>query len=587
MKILATVKKILTGVLVLLVALPAPAQIGYGTAKRIQYGATLPLVCNPATGDVFFLNAGNIGTYQCLTSNTWTAMGSGGGGSSFGNITVASSYANIQAALTAAGPSGSLLIPSNYAGTDTYFPTGIQIIDLRGKPNRYRGVINVLTDCGLKGDGVTNDGPAIQACFDAFPQYLFHFPKTVANGCSYFSSQTLFPKGSGVIVEGETGSQYLDDVVSGHMGGVEICFPTGVTGFWWTIANTQGGIMRDIALHGASGIKSLTVPTGINIPGDLPQTTRNISAIQRAANVLSVTITRISGLEGLNIQVGSTVKITGVVGDATMNGECVISTLGNLGGGTTTANPSSFTCPQNGSDAGPFGAVGSTILPTTGVSADGIRICTNFVTIDHVGVSGFERHGLNADSTPGNGCASPFSDDLIVRNSMFMENNGSGVLCRGVDCNAHLYQGDTFYYNFLWGVEDQSSLGNTHVGNQISNNGHQWAITSTPATKNISTISRTLSGGDSTVTVVLSQADTNLKLGSCVVIAGVTDTSFNTANVNPSGCYFITAYTDSTHFQYIQPGRPVDASSSGGTERMAKFSEAYLSAGVDDGCGKD
>jgi hypothetical protein len=200
-----------------------------------------------------------------------------------------------------------------------------------------------------------------------------------------------------------------------------------------------------------------------------------------------------------------------------------------------------------------------------------------------VGVVEFERHGINADSTAGNGCVLPFSDDIVLRDSVAIENGGDGFYCKGTDCNASYMAGNQFYYNFLRGVEDQSSLGNTWVGNNISNNGHLWAATTTPATKTISTISRALSGGSSIVSVVLSAADTNLKQGSCVVIAGVTDATFN----SPAGqCFFITTFTDSAHFQYEQPGAPANASSSGGTERMGKFSEVYLSAGVDDGAVK-
>jgi hypothetical protein len=78
-------------------------------------------------------------------------------------------------------------------------------------------------------------------------------------------------------------------------------------------------------------------------------------------------------------------------------------------------------------------------------------------------------------------------------------------------------------------------------------------------------------------------ADTNLKLGSCILIAGVTDAALT---YTAGQCFFVTSYTDSTHYSYIQPGAPVNASSSGGTSRMAKFSEAYLSSGVDDGASK-
>jgi hypothetical protein len=316
----------------------------------------------------------------------------------------------------------------------------------------------------------------------------------------------------------------------------------------------------------------------LNISGTLPQFTRSIATIQRAANVLTVT-TSLIRTEGLTQQVGSTVKISGVVGDATMNGNCVVATLTGLN--TFSENATGFTCAQNGADAGPFGAVGTVSLPTTGAStADGIRICSNFDSIKNVSIASFGRHGINADMQAGHGCTTLFSDDLFLENVVMMGNQGNGFYCQGVDCNAGTMVTNPIYYNLLWGVEDQSSLGNNWFGNQISNNGSQWAVTTTPTTKAISTISRTLTSGQSQVSVVLSSADTNLKLGSCVVIAGVTDATFNTPATQ---CFFINSFTDSTHFGYEQPGAPANASSSGGTSRMAKFSEAYLSAGVDSG----
>lgn len=68
-------KKLILTLALLLVALPAAAQIGYGTAKRIQYGATLPPNCDPATGDVYFVNSGiATGMYQCPVLNTWARL---------------------------------------------------------------------------------------------------------------------------------------------------------------------------------------------------------------------------------------------------------------------------------------------------------------------------------------------------------------------------------------------------------------------------------------------------------------------------------------------------------------------------------
>jgi hypothetical protein len=493
-------------------------------------------------------------------------------------------YPTIHAAVVAAGTNGSVLIPAIYSGSDTDpNPNKIQIIDLRGKPNRQRGYINVLTDCGLKGDGVANDGPAIQACLDAYPGYGFVFPQTVTHGCSYKSNQTLFPKGSGYQIIGQSGSNYLDGIAGvGHLGGVEICFAAGVSGFWHDGNNAESGAYRNITVRGGSAISSLLTPTAINLPSDLPQFTRSLSSIQRLTNVLTGTIVASGATEGLTQQVGSTINITGVVGDSTINGRCIIATL-SPGGGSAT-NPRTFTCSQNGPDTAVFTNDGTISVPSMGAgNADGFRICGNFVTLDHVGAVAFERHGINADSRAGHGCAVPFSDHITMHDSIAVENGGNGFYCTGVDCNASFMSGTAFYYNMLWGAEDQSSLGNTWVGNNISNNGHLWAASTTPATKSISSISRNLSGGISTVTIVLSAADTNLKLGSCVVIAGVTDSSFNTT---AGQCFFITSFTDSQHFQYEQPGAPANASSSGGTSRMAKFGEVYLSAGVDDGAEK-
>ena len=504
-------------------------------------------------------------------------------GSTPGEITVdGTTYPTIQSAVNAAGTSGSVLIPPNYSGTDTYSnPNRIQITDLRGFPNRQRGYINVLTDCGLKGSGLSVDGAAestaIAACLAAFPSARFYFPQTnFSNNCSYYFASSITPPvgSAGTVLTGGSGT-FLNSV--SQLGGTVLCFPAGITGI-----NLQncGCTIEYISLLGSEGTNQLGSSLLLNIPSstNLPLFTRSISSIQRAANVLTVAVTRVNGLEGLTQQVGSTVKISGVVGDATMNGLCIVTTLsGNTAFG---GNPNTFTCAQNGADSGPFGAVGTIGLPTTGAStADGIRVCNNFSYINHVTIQGFGRHGINADSLAGHGCTIAFSDDLIVRDSFLTNNQGNGYLCFGVDCNAHLLSGNAVYYNVMWGLEDQSSLGNTHIGNQISNNGHFWAATTTPPTKAISTVTRT----SGMVAAVLSVADTFLKLGSCVVVAGVTDASFNT----PAGqCFFITSYTDSTHFSYIQPGTPGDASSSGGTSRIAKFSEAYLSAGIDDGAQK-
>jgi hypothetical protein len=70
------------------------------------------------------------------------------------------------------------------------------------------------------------------------------------------------------------------------------------------------------------------------------------------------------------------------------------------------------------------------------------------------------RHGINADSSAADAnCPTPFSDDLVLRDSTLIGNQGDGYLCNGNDCNAQLLSGNAVYYNVLWGIHDESSSG--------------------------------------------------------------------------------------------------------------------------------
>lgn len=79
-------RKLLTAVTVLILAIGSFGQASSHTAFRVRFGASLPATCNPATGDVFFKNTATIGVYQCLTANTWTALSSLPGISDSGTI---------------------------------------------------------------------------------------------------------------------------------------------------------------------------------------------------------------------------------------------------------------------------------------------------------------------------------------------------------------------------------------------------------------------------------------------------------------------------------------------------------------------
>ncbi len=178
--------------------------------------------------------------------------------------------------------------------------------------------------------------------------------------------------------------------------------------------------------------------------------------------------------------------------------------------------------------------------------------------------------------TSNQGCSSPFSDDFLISAVGAVNNQGDGIFCRGVDCNAGTVRDTFLYYNGLWGGEDQGFLGNTWEANQASYNGVSNVTATVPPTTPVDTISRT--GG--TVTVKLKQPPSPaIMVGHAVVVDGVVNSTFNA----PAGAaYFVTSVAPNS-LTYIQPGAPPDAASTGGTVRIATFREAYLAAGVDNG----
>src|SRR5438270_10095039 len=147
-------------------------------------------------------------------------------------IRFADQFPNIQAAVNDAGTVGSVIIPHSYTGSDTYTnPNNLSITDLRGAPDRNKGFVNVVSDCGAKGDGVTDDFSAIQNCINNNPGRQILFPKTqaavqgsgVADTIDYFSSQT--------ISLGHSIGTWLNGNVNASWGGApRISFPANVAG---------------------------------------------------------------------------------------------------------------------------------------------------------------------------------------------------------------------------------------------------------------------------------------------------------------------------------------------------------------------
>lgn len=151
----------------------------------------------------------------------------------------ADQFANIQAAITDAGTTGSVTIPSNYTGTDTFTnPNGIQIQDLRGKPDRQKGFINAVTDCGLPTDRTSDSCSAMTACIAAHPGKTIGLPAMVdpsSNLQSYYSSCRWTLSAAGTKIVGLAGKVKWT-------GGIKVKFPTGVGAILTTATCASCGV---------------------------------------------------------------------------------------------------------------------------------------------------------------------------------------------------------------------------------------------------------------------------------------------------------------------------------------------------------
>lgn len=119
-----------------------------------------------------------------------------------------------------------------------------------------KGVVNIVSDCGAVGDGVTDDWRVIQACISDHPGKTIFFPKMRSVPCDrgsgggcigsvdYYVSQTLMLSGNAQALIGESPSRWPG-------GAVQIKFPRDLNepGIWIP-ATVYSGYVGNLFLNG-------------------------------------------------------------------------------------------------------------------------------------------------------------------------------------------------------------------------------------------------------------------------------------------------------------------------------------------------
>ena len=360
---------------------------------------------------------------------------------------------------------------------------------LPGRPDTFGFLVNAVTNCGLAGNGVTDDGPALQTCINNNIGKHIVLPKTQALGaCDYnMGSTTIFPAGNGQILEG-SGAGFA------NKDNTALCWSTHATGI--TVSqmapyNCTNCTIKNLNISGAD------YWAGTNGTQNIPPCNPPASVVYNA----------------------------GVV--------CV-----------------------NG--------------------GDGIQVQANFTSLENLYVSGWGHIGVNLDAIVGDAAAqcpavgcSAFSDTFHIINVTSNNNRGDGFYCKGGDCNAgSMLQTHTFV-NQMYGFDEEGFLGNAYYSPEAHTNHITTAGggTGMGTTFVISAISRAAN------VVTLTAAGHNFTTGNVIVVAGVTDGTFN-------GTFSLSA-TTSTTATYSQTAG--NASSSGGTARLTSNTEYFTFTGMTGG----
>jgi hypothetical protein len=102
--------------------------------------------------------------------------------------------------------------------------------------------INVLNDCGARGDGTSDDASALQKCIDTHPGKTIVFPRTRNKGvCDYELSQTLSVNANSTALVGVGGTANNNTT---------LCWSADVTGI--RLSGVAGDAVRNLNLRGNS-----------------------------------------------------------------------------------------------------------------------------------------------------------------------------------------------------------------------------------------------------------------------------------------------------------------------------------------------
>jgi hypothetical protein len=421
-----------------------------------------------------------------------------------------------------------------------------------------RAYVSVLDAGTVVGDGVTDDGPAIQAVLDANPSRAVYFPRTATapGGVSYYKTTPLVVTTVGQALVGET---------SGYTDGTIIRSAPGVVGIDIRHTATRAEV-RDLVLIGQETYQQVYPYEGV-MPAGFTTPRAPIANIVRAGNVCTLTFVSTYG-------VAFTVGIPVTVRQA--------SNSGFNGTFTPTAvTPTTVTYPQTAADAtsvsGFVGGANWDLADATAPTSDGVRVGAQITRLTNVAAKGFGRHGFNYSNADVDGGAG-LSDDCTTIDCYAANCRGYGFYVAGGDSNASLFVHCQASTNALGGVFENSFLGNTWVSPKTDENHVDNATIQGIYTRPTQALA-SLARASNVVTLTFSAAYTGADPAGSGFVPGQGITVSVPADTSFDGTFVVVSVSGAT-VTYAQAGANATPSIASATGRRARMQDSWLSAGI-------